>query len=67
MVILLLPCGCDAHADWAYGMGLGKKSAVMGYPPAGEPTPTHLWADKMFDLDWSALYGWLEELDAGKD
>ena len=44
-VVLLLPCGNDAHADWAYAVGLGKKTIVVGSPKAGDRTPTHLWAD----------------------
>jgi hypothetical protein len=47
VVILLLPCGNDAHADWAYGVGRGKRSIVVGHPPAGERTPTHWWADEI--------------------
>lgn len=47
VVILLLPCGIDATADWAYALGLGKKSVIVGHPTAGERSPTHLWADKM--------------------
>lgn len=49
MVILLLPCGTDAHADWAYGVGLGKRSIVVGQPKAGDRTPTHLWSDAIID------------------
>lgn len=50
-VVLLLPCGNDAHADWAYGVGLGRRSAVVGAPKAGERTPTHLWATAMLNND----------------
>ncbi|MCL2228624.1 MAG: toll/interleukin-1 receptor domain-containing protein [Firmicutes bacterium] len=49
LVILLLPCGNDAHADWAYGVGLGKKSVVVGQPRKGEQSYTQLWADKILD------------------
>lgn len=48
LIILLLPCGVDSTADWAYGLGLGKKSCVVGHPKAGERSPVHLWADAMF-------------------
>ena len=27
LCVLLLPCGNDAHADWAFAVGLGKKTA----------------------------------------
>lgn len=45
VIILLLPCGNDAHSDWAYGVGLGKKSIVYGHPGRGSRSPVHLWAD----------------------
>jgi glutaminase len=48
-VVLLLPCGIDATADWAYAVGLGKKSVVIGHPPAGERSPVHLWANAMVE------------------
>jgi hypothetical protein len=50
-VVLLLPCGNDAHADWAYGVGKGKRSIVVGHPVAGDRTPTHMWADALLDVD----------------
>jgi hypothetical protein len=49
MIILLLPCGNDSHADWAYGLGLGKKSVVAGSPRKGERSPVHMWADAIVD------------------
>ena len=49
LVILLLPCGNDSHADWAYGVGLGKPSVVVGQPRKGEQSYTQLWADKILD------------------
>lgn len=48
VVILLLPCGNDAHADWAYAVGKGKHTYVAGCPKKGERSPVHLWADRMF-------------------
>lgn len=45
LVVLMLPCGNDAHADAYYALGLGKRLIVCGQPPAGERTPTHLWAE----------------------
>jgi hypothetical protein len=47
VVVLMLPCGNDAHADWAYGVGRGKRSIVYGAPRAGERSPVHMWADVM--------------------
>jgi len=48
IVILLLPCGIDAHVDWAYGVGLGKATLIVGQPPKGERSPVHLWANDFF-------------------
>lgn len=45
LIILLLPCGNDSHADWALGVGMGKKSIVVGSPRKGERSPVHMWAD----------------------
>jgi hypothetical protein len=45
LIILLLPCGQDATADWALGVGMGKRSIIVGNPGAGVRCPTHLWAD----------------------
>ncbi len=55
LVVLLLPCGNDSHADWAYGVGRGKKSYVVGHPATGERTPTHLWADEFFASEWDMV------------
>ena len=44
-VVLLLPCGIDATADWAYAISRGKPSVVVGHPKKGERSPVHLWAD----------------------
>ena len=49
LIILLLPCGNDSHADWALGVGMGKKSIVVGRPRKGERSPVHLWADLIVD------------------
>jgi hypothetical protein len=51
LIILLLPCGIDSHADWALGVGMGKKSIVVGHPKKGERSPVHLWADLFVDND----------------
>lgn len=50
-VLLMLPCGNDAHADAYYGLGLGKTLIIVGQSKAGERTPTHLWAHTMLDHD----------------
>lgn len=49
LIILLLPCGNDSHADWAYGVGLGKKSIVVGCPSKGDRSPVHMWANAFAD------------------
>jgi hypothetical protein len=54
-VILLLPCGSDAHADWAYGLGCGAKTVVTGAPKAGDRVPTHMWSDAIVDTDAQAI------------
>ena len=51
LIVLMLPCGNDAHADAYYGLGLGKVLAVCGSPRAGDRTPTHLWAQRILDND----------------
>ena len=48
VVILLLPCGLDATADWACGVGCGKTTYIVGRPEGGEFSPNHLWADGIF-------------------
>ncbi len=35
--------------------GPGERLAVVGAPKAGERTPTHMWADAMFDADVEAV------------
>lgn len=45
IVILLLPAGNDAHSDWAYAVGHGKKTIVCGAPVKGDRSQVHLWAD----------------------
>ena len=56
IILLLLPCGIDSTADWAFGLGLGKQSIVIGHPQNGERSPVHLWADKMVNQFRSNLY-----------
>ena len=58
LIILLLPCGIDATADWALGVGMGKKSVVVGRPLKGERSPVHLWATAMFDT-MNDTYTWI--------
>ena len=47
LIILILPCGIDATADWALGVGMGKPSIIVGHPNKGERSEVHLWADDM--------------------
>jgi hypothetical protein len=61
--VLLLPCGLDAHADWAFAVGRGKFSAIVGHPPKDERVPTHLWADEFLKTDADIL-PWLESVAA---
>lgn len=61
VVVLLLPCGNDAHSDWAYGVGRGKKSCVVGCPKPGERTPTHMWADA-FLFSEDCVAEWVDAL-----
>lgn len=58
LVMLLLPCGVDATADWALGVGMGKRSIVVGHPAKGERSPVHLWADGMVETLEEAM-AWL--------
>jgi hypothetical protein len=51
VVILLLPCGLDAHADAYYGLGLGKHLIVVGHHYAGERTLAYLWAHSLLEDD----------------
>lgn len=50
-VVLLLPAGADSHADWGAAVSLGKLTVVVGHPPTGERTPSHLWASAMLATD----------------
>lgn len=58
LVMLLLACGVDATADWALGVGMGKKSIVVGHPAKGERSPVHLWADARVETLEEAI-AWL--------
>ncbi len=55
LCLLLLPCGADSHADWGVAVGAGKRSIVIGHPPKGERTPSHLWAEAIFKNEAAAL------------
>lgn len=50
IVILLLPCGLDAHADAYYALGRGKRLIICGCPHKGDRTLTHLWAEAILPL-----------------
>lgn len=56
MLVMLLPCGIDATADWAYAVAKGKETYIIGEPKAGERSPVHLWADGWFPDDKSFLH-----------
>lgn len=62
LIILLLPCGIDATADWALGIGMGKRSVIVGHPARGESSEVHLWADAMLGSAEDIL-PWLKSLD----
>lgn len=49
LIILLLPCGIDATADWALGVGMGKKNIIVGHPSNGERSEVYLWADNILE------------------
>lgn len=55
VVVLMLPCGLDAHADAFYALGRGKRLIVTGQPRKGERTPTHLWAEILLYNDNNVL------------
>ncbi|KUO63800.1 MAG: hypothetical protein APF84_09275 [Gracilibacter sp. BRH_c7a] len=59
LIILILPCGIDATADWALGVGMGKRSIIVGQPPKGERSEVHLWADKILN-SVDEIIPWLE-------
>ena len=59
VMVLLLPCGNDGHADWAYAVGRGKRSVVVGYPKPGDRSPTHMWADTILETQTGVL-AWLQ-------
>ena len=59
LIILLLPCGIDATADWALGVGMGKHSIIVGHPPKGEGSEVHLWADEIPDSK-EDIISWLK-------
>jgi hypothetical protein len=58
VVVLMLPCGNDAHADWAFAIGAGKKTCVLGHPWKGDRIPSHLWADAFFKTE-EEVVAWL--------
>ncbi len=65
LVVLLLPCGNDSHVDWAYGVGRGKPSVIVGHPMSGGQSPTHLWADMIVANDES-FYMFLDKMEEDK-
>ncbi|MBI3273558.1 MAG: hypothetical protein HYZ69_00265 [Candidatus Colwellbacteria bacterium] len=66
-LLLLLPCGIDATADWAYAVGKGKETYIIGEPAAGERSPVHFWADGWFPDEESFLHHLCEWVFSGED
>lgn len=60
VAVLMLPCGNDAHADWAYAVGRGLRTAVVGSPKDGDRTPSHMWCDAFCGEDEGVLR-WLAD------
>ena len=54
-VVLILPCGIDATADWAYAVGRGALSVIIGNPKKGDFSPTHAWANRIVASDEEAI------------
>ena len=59
MLVLILPCGKDATADWAYAKGRGIPNVIIGNDREGERTPSYLWADRWF-ANSKAFLEWLK-------
>lgn len=49
LIIMLLPCGIDATADWALGVGMNKRTIIVGQPLQGNSSEVHLWADAILE------------------
>lgn len=67
LIILMLPCGIDATADWALGVGMGKHSIIVGHPGKGERSEVHLWADEILEstediIPWLKSHKDIEDL-----
>lgn len=65
LVILLLPCGIDATADWALGIGMGKPSIIVGHPKKGERSEVHLWADAILN-NTDEVLPWIDHMQTEK-
>ncbi len=65
LIILMLPCGNDSHADWAYGVGFGKKTIVVGHPRKGDRSPVHMWANAFADNE-RQLYEFVNSFNNSK-
>lgn len=66
LIILLLPCGIDATADWALGIGMGKRSIIVGHPKKGERSEVHLWADAILN-DPNDILPWIDNIPSEKN
>lgn len=47
-LILLFPCGIDAHVDYGVAKALGKLLILIGEQRERKVSPTHLWAELRF-------------------
>lgn len=59
-VILILPCGRDAHLEAGYGKGQGKLLFILGDWPKGEYSNMYHLADGLFRID-RAGFNYLRE------
>jgi hypothetical protein len=66
IVVLLLPCGNDAHADFGAAIGMGKTTVVVGQPKKGERSPVHTWANRVLDTV-DELYNYIKVKAIEKD
>lgn len=67
ILVLLLPCGIDATADWAYAFAKGKKTYIVGSPHVGERSPVHRKANGWFADEQQFVAFLKERLSAERD
>lgn len=67
VVLLLLPCDASTQADWAYAVGLGKQTCIIGEPGGDDPHPAHRWVDLVVAVDTDAEAAtWVTARASGK-